>query len=47
MYTSRLKANCVHLKKDVVQGPYDIVDLTRFVCNCISLSGPFSLLWEP
>jgi hypothetical protein len=39
--------NRVHLKKCVVQGSYDIVYFDKFVCSCISLSGPFSLLREP
>jgi hypothetical protein len=39
--------NDVYLKNHVVKGLYDKVDLVRFVCSCISLSGPFSLLRGP
>jgi hypothetical protein len=47
MYAGQLKANHVYLKKSVVQGLYDRVYLAKFVCSCISLSGPFYLLQEP
>jgi hypothetical protein len=47
MYTGQLKENRVHLEKRIVHGTYDKVDLARFVCSCIYLSGSFSLLQEP
>jgi hypothetical protein len=34
----------MYASQRVVQGLYDRADLVRFVCSCISLSGPFSLL---
>jgi hypothetical protein len=37
----------VHLKMFVVQGLYNEKYYAIFVCSCISLSGPLSMLKEP
>jgi hypothetical protein len=47
VYASVTKGRCVHLKNRVVQGSYSGIDCTRFVCSCMSLNGPLSLLQEP
>jgi hypothetical protein len=47
VYTGLLKEMCVHLGKHAISMPYNRETNSRFVCSCISLSEPLSLLQEP
>ena len=46
IYASLLKERRAHLEKHARFGSYNRADFSRFVCSCISLSGPLSLLRE-
>jgi hypothetical protein len=47
IYANEQKERCVFLKKHVVSGLYSRSNFARFVCSCIIVSGPLSLLREP
>jgi hypothetical protein len=47
IYMGFLKERCIHLKNHARYGSYNKKNFARFVCSCISLSGPLSLLREP
>jgi len=47
VYAALLKERHVHLEKCVKSGLYNRTEFAKFLCNCISLSGPLSLLREP
>jgi hypothetical protein len=47
VYTCVTKGSRLHLEKHVVEGSYAKANCVRFVCSCISLSGPLSELREP
>jgi hypothetical protein len=47
IYVGFLKKGCVHLEKHAISGSYSGSNFVKFVCSCISLSGPLSLLREP
>jgi hypothetical protein len=47
MYVGFLKDCHVHPEKHAGIGSYNKTIIASFVCSVYSLSGPFSLLWEP
>jgi hypothetical protein len=47
IYIGLLKERHIHIEIHAIFGSYNRENFSKFVCSCISLSGPFSLLWEP